>query len=466
METRTPRLGTIIVIVIFVVSCFGIGLFVWKGFGGPSPFEPRGYRFTATFPGATNLAEHQDVRIAGVNVGKVVSVRKHRSDTAVTMELESRYAPVRLDARVFPRFKTLLGEGFVELTPGTPGAGALPEDGELRRRQAGRAQTIGDLLDTFDARTRGNLRMFLDDFGGSLRGRGSDLNAVLGNAAPAADALDRLTVVLDRQRGSLRTLLRDGGGVLRSVGDRSAAVRRLIAAGETLTATTAGSAPALTRAVDAFPAFLRELRSTLLVAEGAATDAEPALRALEPVAPLIVPALQEVRSLSPDARALLQRAPRVLDVAAPGLAAADRLIGGARPLLHSLDAGGRDLVPVLRLLSFYPRTIVGSLANLGAAANATIPISGKRVHIVRGEFIVADEDVLGYSKRLPGNRYNPYPAPDAFTHLLPSQQSFGCAHTANPQTTPKIGGAPPCIEQAPWSFDGKARSYPHVERDP
>ena len=51
------------------------------------------------------------------------------SPPVATIEMQSRYAPVARDARAILRQKSLLGETFVELTPGHPkSAGSwLPE---------------------------------------------------------------------------------------------------------------------------------------------------------------------------------------------------------------------------------------------------------------------------------------------------------------------------------------------------
>ena len=55
----------------FTLSCVAILLYLWLVFGGSVPLRPEGYRFEVKFPEATQLAQEADVRISGVNVGKV-----------------------------------------------------------------------------------------------------------------------------------------------------------------------------------------------------------------------------------------------------------------------------------------------------------------------------------------------------------------------------------------------------------
>ncbi|HEY3944769.1 MAG TPA: MlaD family protein, partial [Solirubrobacteraceae bacterium] len=75
METSSPSLGKVITMVLFALSCIGLLLFLWIEFGGTTPFTAQGYRFKVAFPYAQELATPAQVRIAGVNVGKVVSTQ-------------------------------------------------------------------------------------------------------------------------------------------------------------------------------------------------------------------------------------------------------------------------------------------------------------------------------------------------------------------------------------------------------
>ena len=71
MIKQTPSLGRIIAMVAFTMSVFAILIFLWLAFGGSVPLQPEGYRFTVHMGEAATLATEADVRMAGVNVGKV-----------------------------------------------------------------------------------------------------------------------------------------------------------------------------------------------------------------------------------------------------------------------------------------------------------------------------------------------------------------------------------------------------------
>src|SRR3954451_12820898 len=198
MATRTPSAAVIATLAVFALSCFGIGLFLWRTFGGSTPLEPKGYRVHALFGAeATQLTQGSEVRISGVKIGKVISTAPRGRRIEALMQIDRRFAPLPSDVRAVVRFKTLLGESFVEMSPGSRTGPRLPDGGRLAAGNVATTQTVDQVLSTFDAPTRRDFKRFLTDFAVATKGRGTSLNDVLGNAAPAAADLHRLAVVLD-----------------------------------------------------------------------------------------------------------------------------------------------------------------------------------------------------------------------------------------------------------------------------
>src|SRR5215217_5228611 len=79
MQKQAPSFARLLTMVLFALSCFGLLLFLWLSFGGPIPLKPQHYRFKVAVPEAVQLGLEADVRIAGVNVGKL---RKKELDPA------------------------------------------------------------------------------------------------------------------------------------------------------------------------------------------------------------------------------------------------------------------------------------------------------------------------------------------------------------------------------------------------
>src|SRR4051795_3783583 len=151
MQKTAPTFGRLLTMVIFALSCFGLLLYLWLSFGGTVPLKPKGYRFQLAFPEATQLGPEADVRIAGVSAGRVRQLgRDPRGNrTLAPVELQRRYAPLPVDARAMLRQKTLLGETYVELTPGTAGAPKLREGQRLRDTRVQDTVAFDEILNTF-----------------------------------------------------------------------------------------------------------------------------------------------------------------------------------------------------------------------------------------------------------------------------------------------------------------------------
>ena len=160
METGTPSIGRVVTMVLFALSCVGLLLFLWLSFGGTVPFATQGYRIKIAFPYAQQLGQQADVRIAGVNVGKVLqkTLDPRGNRTIATVEINKKFAPVHRDSLAILRLKTIIGETYVELTPGHPGSPYLPDGGLLPRSQVQPAVQLDQVVSTFDPATRHALR--------------------------------------------------------------------------------------------------------------------------------------------------------------------------------------------------------------------------------------------------------------------------------------------------------------------
>ena len=115
---------------------------------------PKGYQFRIEFPNATQLAQEADVRISGVPVGKVKTITPKNGETEATIQLDPKFAPIPKDAKAILRQKTLLGETYVELTPGHPDSPKVPEGGMLAVTQVAPSVQLDEIFRTFD-RARG-----------------------------------------------------------------------------------------------------------------------------------------------------------------------------------------------------------------------------------------------------------------------------------------------------------------------
>ena len=185
---------------IFTLSCFGLLLYLWSAFGGAVPLKPHGYRFNASFDEATQLAQEADVRISGVNVGKVKKIDLGDDGrTDATIEIEDEYAPMPEDSRAILRQKTLLGETYVELTPGTEAPARSPRTGASRPTRS-RPPSSWTRSSARSTRRRARAsRSGSRTSAQGIEGHGADFSDALGSLTPFASDTNEVLKILNSQ---------------------------------------------------------------------------------------------------------------------------------------------------------------------------------------------------------------------------------------------------------------------------
>jgi phospholipid/cholesterol/gamma-HCH transport system substrate-binding protein len=436
METRPPTITRILVAIGFALSCFALALFLWITFGGPLPLKPEGYRFTVPFDEATQLAVESDVRISGVPVGKVKAVELADNGLAdATIELDSRYAPIPTDTRAMLRTKTLLGETFVELTPGDEQGPTLEEGGRLPEAQVADSVQLDEIWRTFDARTRDAFRVWMQGTAASLRGRGDDLSAAIAELAPFAEETNRLLRVLDSQSRAVSQLVHDGGTVFEALSERQGQLRGLIQNSETVFSTTARRNRELAELFRILPTFQRESRATLARLNRFARTADPLVQQLRPAARELSPTLVAAQKAAPHLKAFFEGLRGTINASDRGFPALRRLISDDfTPLLARLggSVGGQEpylahLNSIIKVLGKYKHEITAFLANAAAATEFNIAVPETypdEIHILRTASPLGPESIASFDQRPSSNRSNPYFKPLGYNQLASGLQSF------------------------------------------
>src|SRR4051812_44052345 len=401
--------------VLFALSCFGLLLFLWLAFGGPVPLKPKGYRFHTSFAEAGQLALEADVRISGVPVGKVKTItpdkRTGRSD--VEIQLQSRYAPLPSDARAILRQKTLLGETYVELTPGHDRAKPIPEGGAMAESRVSDTVELDEILRAFDPKTRAAFQDWMQTQAQAISGRGQDLNDALGNLAPFADDTATIVDILNRQEGAVSRLVANTGIVFQALSERDGQLRSLIQNSNTVFATTAARDEELKASFRALPTFEDESRKTFDRLTEFSNNTDPLITQLRPAARELSPTLQDLEDIAPDLKNLLEQLQPLIDASKQGFPAAEQVLEDTRPLLAQLDPATAQLTPAVDFIGQSKRELTSFFANSAAATQAVDP--GTRLHYLRTSNPLNPENLAVYPKRLPTNRPNPYRLPGGFS---------------------------------------------------
>lgn len=204
-------------------------------------FSDHGYTLTAYFLSAEGVVAGNDVVLGGAVVGSVEEVSLASQDGSgqagarIVMRIDGQAAPLHQGTTALIRQKGVLGNMFVQLTPGAPSAAPIPSGGTLPIEDTAAPVDLDQVIDLFDPQTTAGIRTLTREGGAALNGRGSDLNLLLsalpgitqgtadvtGKIAERDQQLSALDVEFDRiaammasEDQSLRSDLSNGAAVL------------------------------------------------------------------------------------------------------------------------------------------------------------------------------------------------------------------------------------------------------------
>ncbi len=429
MSKRAPSTSQLLVIVAFAVSCFGILLFLWITFGGPTPFKAKPYELTVPFKEATQLAEQSDVRISGVSVGKVQNIELSPDGELALAKIyvNGKYAPLPEGTRAVLRTKTIAGETYVELTPGDADGRMLPDGGELSTGNVAESVQLDEIFRTFDKPTRAAFQTWMQEGAVAIQGRGQDFSYALGELEPTFESFDDLFRVLDTQRLAVRQLFRNGAVSLQALRGRQGELASLITNSNTAFQTAAARDQDIEALFRAFPTFLDESRLTFNRLKAFSVNADPLMRQLVPVAEELSPFLIALSRLAPQAKGFFEGFAPVIARAPTAFPALRKFLrDDFPPLLRALDPFLRNLNPILVGLGLYKHEVTSAMANVAAATNARTPTNAKGVEVryLRTMGPIGPESVATYPRRLTSNRNSAYSQPLFAKRLAQGLLSF------------------------------------------
>jgi phospholipid/cholesterol/gamma-HCH transport system substrate-binding protein len=151
-----------------IVFLVVLSIIVYFGFTKHIPFK-HGYRLKAEFASALNIRPKSPVRIAGVNIGKVTSIKRVGNTGLVTMEINKDGLPIHRDATLKIRPRIFLeGNFFVDLQPGSPSAETVSSGTTIPITQTSDPVQLDQVLSALNTDTRTNLQDFLAGYGEGL----------------------------------------------------------------------------------------------------------------------------------------------------------------------------------------------------------------------------------------------------------------------------------------------------------
>jgi len=154
-------------IAIVFILVFTVGPYL--AFTRHVPFTGYGYTLNATFSNGVNISTNSPVRIAGVEVGKVISVGRDGDNTKVTFTVDGKGRPIHDDAfaEIKPRI-FLEGNFFIDLEPGSPSAPEFDSGGTITISHTSTAIQLDQIFTALQSPVRADLSRLLESYGEAL----------------------------------------------------------------------------------------------------------------------------------------------------------------------------------------------------------------------------------------------------------------------------------------------------------
>jgi phospholipid/cholesterol/gamma-HCH transport system substrate-binding protein len=328
-----PLAGLVLVVGVVLLLLLNYTGALGNLFSGSSP------TVTAVFADTKTLSPSDPVRVNGVQVGTVLSIKPMDGDreSLVKMSVSKDAGSLYKDATAMVRWRTVLGGAFyVAIDPGHPGTGQLPDD-RIPAQQTTSEVELDDVTSVIQGGAKTGLQKLFPALGQALKDPhvlGNLLTEVNGIAPSATTGLDAL-------RGEVQDT--DLTGLIKNA---DATVNSLNAPDGELKATVQGAAATL----DTIAANSGALQDTLETAPSTERIADRTLTALDTTLGLANPLISKLQ------RPSTQISP-TLNQLQPVVTKANTLLSNATPLLASLDVA----LPTLSKASKHGTSLLTSL---------------------------------------------------------------------------------------------------------
>lgn len=415
------------VTVIAALLAAALGLTLVAGCGGSAET----YSLRLRVDDAAGLLKDQDVKIDGVRAGKITGVNLTRDDSVeVRMQLEEGVSPVGKDAVARIRSVSVLGEKYVDLTPGNAADPAASGSWVTPSKNVTPVE-LDDLLDTLDAGTRSRLKLILAEGGVALTGRADEVRSFLELLPQGMDGVGEVLDQATADNASLRQVVDAGDSVIGTLARERRELGDLIGEASAAFSTTADRRVALGRVVAESPPTLAQMRKSLALLETAAASLEPAadrirtaalpieaaLTALPGFAKDAVPALRAARAAAPDLDRLARGTRPAVKRLQPVAAQLSETLTAVDPLVQDLDKGLMD--DALYFLQTWAR-VTQRADGLGHLFGAQITITEDTVRMILDRML--SEAEANAKKKKPA-KATPAPAPTSSETVKPKLPS-------------------------------------------
>jgi phospholipid/cholesterol/gamma-HCH transport system substrate-binding protein len=311
----------------------------------------------AAFENVGALRSGDDVRIAGVRVGRVGDIRVEGDQAVAELQFDGECEIYRnahaVTASVGAR--SALGEKFVDFTPGSQDAGTLRPGETIPSTKTTGAQELADVLAVLDEPTRRALGSTVREVGGGSGGHSGDLRDALAALPGELPALGNVAKALSTNDGAdLTRTLQAIDALAGRFDGRQQQISQLVGQLDTtLAAVAVDDGKPLGDALTQAPDTLKQVRGALQSLQAPLADTQAAMSALRPGADALGAATPDVRGVLREAVQPLDKLPGFDQKAEPAVGELTHVLSDARPLAPRLTTALENAHTPLSVLAPY-----------------------------------------------------------------------------------------------------------------
>jgi phospholipid/cholesterol/gamma-HCH transport system substrate-binding protein len=300
------------------------------------------------------LQVNDDLRVYSSRIGRVSSIDYNDGEAIVTGELISGSPPIYRNASAQVLSVSPLALKYVNLDPGTPDAGPLPDGAVIPAKQDIDSSDLQDVLEVLDPKTRAAATSTLREVGFGLAGHGQDLNQFVGSAPDLLHDLGTTSGTLASPDFDLPGLMDSVDQLSSRLDSRQAQLRSLIdTAGTTMAALGVDQGQPLESTLRTAPPALHDLRGALASLKAPLGDLQTAMETIKPGADDLGKTVPDLRGTFREGVPVLGKVPGVADKATPAVGDLKDTFSDLRPLTPKVADLLNDLDTPLTVLAPY-----------------------------------------------------------------------------------------------------------------
>ncbi|MEA2171287.1 MAG: phospholipid/cholesterol/gamma-HCH transport system substrate-binding protein [Solirubrobacteraceae bacterium] len=307
------------------------------------------YSLFADLPAATGLAPGlgQPVNVAGVKVGQMNGVKISGGVARIQLEMNPHDLPhVYKDARAVLEERTPLKDMELEISPGDPKSGVMPEGGVIPLANTEPPVDSDELTNALDADTRDYFDLLINDSARGFAGRGDDVNRLFKLFVPTAREIHEVTSALASRRLELKRLVGNLRVLSEAAATKDVEIGQVIDQANRTLQAVAGQDVELQSTLTKLPNTLTTLQSSLNDVADFGEELGPVLDGLLPTLHKLPAALHNVDPL------LIKSEPVLRTKLRPLVRESRPLLRDLNPTTQSLNAVTPSLTSAFQVLNY------------------------------------------------------------------------------------------------------------------